>query len=195
MAQQARSDVRQRLVEAARVGVRRDGPDALTTRAVVAEAGVSTGALYHHFPSLDHLLAAVAEDELRAGVARAAAVDPGGAGGPLAWLVEAVVGDVDLAVTVASLRARAEAGEDGPAAVARVQAMVAATVGEVVAQARDLGQIEPTLDVEALVEVVDILWDGLGRRHARGLLRTSPDRVVATVARILPQGCAPRPSG
>ena len=43
----------------------KQGLEAVTLRAVARKAGVSHGAPYRHFPSLDHLLAAVAEQGFR----------------------------------------------------------------------------------------------------------------------------------
>jgi len=55
-------DLRRALVEAARVVLERDGPQALSLRAVAREAGVSPAAPYHHFKDKCDLLTAVAEE-------------------------------------------------------------------------------------------------------------------------------------
>src|SRR5579864_6910705 len=59
--------MRERLIDAAEECLRA-GSGELTAREVMAAADVSTGTLYHYFPSLDDLLLAVAE--------RAAATQP-----------------------------------------------------------------------------------------------------------------------
>ncbi|WNV87414.1 TetR/AcrR family transcriptional regulator [Umezawaea sp. Da 62-37] len=53
---------RRELVVAATELLDEGGPEAVTLRAVSAQAGVSRGAPYGHFPDKEHLLAAVAED-------------------------------------------------------------------------------------------------------------------------------------
>jgi AcrR family transcriptional regulator len=55
----ARGDTRARLLDAAGVVIRRDGPQALTLDAVAARAGVSKGGLLYHFRSKRELLDAL----------------------------------------------------------------------------------------------------------------------------------------
>jgi AcrR family transcriptional regulator len=55
-------DLRRALLEAAMVIIERDGPGALTLRAVAREAGVSPAAPYHHFKDKGELLYAVAKE-------------------------------------------------------------------------------------------------------------------------------------
>ena len=65
---------RERLLEAARRVVARDGVGGLTLRAIARQAGVSHGAPLRHFPTLASLLAAVSAwgfEQLRASVAEA----------------------------------------------------------------------------------------------------------------------------
>ncbi len=52
-------DVRDQLFDAARSVLRRDGPDALTSRAVTAEAGLAKGILHRHFADFTGFLAAL----------------------------------------------------------------------------------------------------------------------------------------
>lgn len=53
-------DIREQLFGAAERVLLRDGPDALTSRAVTTEAGVAKGILHRHFPDFDAFLAALA---------------------------------------------------------------------------------------------------------------------------------------
>jgi len=55
-------DLRRALLEAAMVIIERDGPNALTLRAVAREAGVSPAAPYHHFKDKSELLFAVSKE-------------------------------------------------------------------------------------------------------------------------------------
>ena len=71
-------DLSRALVEAALRLIERDGPSALSLRAVAREAGVSPAAPYHHFADKSELLAAVAHqgwvalgEAMKEGLARA----------------------------------------------------------------------------------------------------------------------------
>jgi AcrR family transcriptional regulator len=53
-------DLRRALMDSATAILERDGPNALSLRAVAREAGVSPAAPYHHFKDKDELLSAIA---------------------------------------------------------------------------------------------------------------------------------------
>jgi AcrR family transcriptional regulator len=57
-------DPRGQLFEAAERVLLRDGPEALTSRAVTAEAGVAKGVLHRHFADFDAFLAELALDRI-----------------------------------------------------------------------------------------------------------------------------------
>ena len=59
-------DLQRALVEAAARILERDGPNAMSLRAVAREAGVSPAAPYHHFKDKDELMAAVARQGFEA---------------------------------------------------------------------------------------------------------------------------------
>jgi AcrR family transcriptional regulator len=59
-------DLRRALVDAAKQVLERDGPQALSLRAVAREAGVSPAAPYHHFKDKCDLLNALAEEGFHA---------------------------------------------------------------------------------------------------------------------------------
>lgn len=68
-------DLRNALLASARALLERDGPTALSFRAIARAVGVSQAAPYHHFPDKEHLLVALATlgfDELRASQTAAA---------------------------------------------------------------------------------------------------------------------------
>jgi AcrR family transcriptional regulator len=73
-------DLRRALMESADTILERDGPNALSLRAVAREAGVSPAAPYHHFKDKDELLSAIA----REGFARLSAALFDAAGGECA---------------------------------------------------------------------------------------------------------------
>ncbi|HEX4182699.1 MAG TPA: TetR/AcrR family transcriptional regulator [Caulobacteraceae bacterium] len=55
-------DLRRALLESADAILEREGPNALSLRAVAREAGVSPAAPYHHFKDKDELLSAIAHE-------------------------------------------------------------------------------------------------------------------------------------
>lgn len=57
-------DVRQQLFQAAERVLLRDGPNALTSRAVTAEADVAKGVLHRHFTDFDAFLAELVQDRI-----------------------------------------------------------------------------------------------------------------------------------
>jgi AcrR family transcriptional regulator len=57
-------DVRQQLLDAAERVLLRDGPDAVTSRAVTTEAGVAKGILHRHFPDFGTFLATLALNQM-----------------------------------------------------------------------------------------------------------------------------------
>ena len=72
-------DLRRALVDAARAVLRAQGPEGCSLREVARRAGVSHAAPYHHFPSREALLGALAEEafaEMDRGMAEAQAAAP-----------------------------------------------------------------------------------------------------------------------
>ncbi|HWD81666.1 MAG TPA: TetR/AcrR family transcriptional regulator [Kribbella sp.] len=61
----AMRDVRQQLFDAAERVLLRDGPEALTSRAVTTEAGCAKGLLHKHFTDFDGFLAELVLDRIR----------------------------------------------------------------------------------------------------------------------------------
>ena len=64
-----REQVRQHLLDAARTVISRDGPEAATTRAILAEAGMAIGSLYTYFSGKEELFAELAEQTIAENVA------------------------------------------------------------------------------------------------------------------------------
>jgi AcrR family transcriptional regulator len=70
-------DVREQLFDAAERVVLRDGPNALTSRAVTTEAGVSKGVLHRHFEDFDAFLVELVQDRIGRIDEQAAALQAG----------------------------------------------------------------------------------------------------------------------
>jgi AcrR family transcriptional regulator len=67
-------DVREQLFDAAERILLRDGPSALTTRAVTTEAGCANGVLHRHFADFDAFLAELVQDRVTRMDSQAAAL-------------------------------------------------------------------------------------------------------------------------
>ena len=95
-------DVREQLFDAAERVLLRDGPDALTSRAVTTEAGCAKGVLHRHFADFDAFLAEFMLDRVNRMDSQAAALlDSAGTGtvaGNLADALTAVFGSVAVAI-------------------------------------------------------------------------------------------------
>lgn len=149
-------DARQRLFDAAERVLVRDGPAALTSRVVTAEAGVAKGVMHRHFADFDAFLTELALDRIaridaQAAVLRAAA-GTGSVAGNLADALSELFGPVTLGIVglVLSrdhLRGRLrDAGSSGVPLLAEATAMIASYLDA----ERNLGRIAPGADVKAL---------------------------------------------
>jgi len=153
-------DPRGQLFEAAERVLLRDGPAALTSRAVTAEAGVAKGVLHRHFADFDAFLAELALDRIawigaRAADLRAtagagtvtgnlAAALPGLSGPALLALVRLVIARDELRT-----RLRAATGSRVP-----VVSEAVAMVSGYLAAERDLGRLAAGADIATLAPML-----------------------------------------
>jgi AcrR family transcriptional regulator len=148
--------VREQLFGAAERVLLRDGPSALTSRAVTAEAGCAKGVLHRHFDDFDAFLAEFVLDRIERMDAQAAALrDAAGTGAVpdnLAGALTALFGSVAVAVVALvtfrdELRARLRrAWPAGVPVLTEAAGMLAAYL----AAERELGRIAADADVEVL---------------------------------------------
>ncbi|MEU2121180.1 TetR/AcrR family transcriptional regulator [Nocardia niwae] len=149
-------DVREQLFDAAERILLRDGPSALTSRAVTTEAGCAKGVLHRHFSDFDDFLAQLVSARI-ADIERRAAdlCESAGSGGVVEQLTAAltdVFGPVTTAVVSLitfrdELRARLRRTRStGVPVLAEATAMIAGYLGA----ERDLGRITATADVDVL---------------------------------------------
>ena len=149
-------DAREQLFGAAERILVRDGPHALTSRAVTTEAGVAKGVLHRHFGGFDAFLAELVEDRI-ARIGRQAAVLRDSAGtGTVAGNLTSALTDLFSSVAVAiialitfrdDLRARLrQAGHAGVPLLTEATAMLASYL----AAERDLGRLAARADVTTL---------------------------------------------
>ncbi len=149
-------DVRAQLFDAAERVLLRDGPNALTSRAVTTEAGVAKGVLHRHFADFDAFLAELVEDRIgRLGRQAAALLGTAGTGtvaGNLTGALTDLLGSVAVAIVALitfrdDLRARLrQAGHAGVPLLTEAAAMIASYL----ATERDLRRIAADADVDTL---------------------------------------------
>ncbi|MBT2211277.1 MULTISPECIES: TetR/AcrR family transcriptional regulator [Actinomadura] len=149
-------DAREQLFSAAERVLLRDGPNALTSRALTAEAGVAKGVLHRHFANFDAFLAEFVLDRVQRMDAQTAALrDAAGTGtiaGNLSQALTALYGSVAVAV-VALVTFRDELRDrlrdTWPAGVP-VLTEAATMFGDYLTAERELGRLAPEADVETL---------------------------------------------
>ncbi|HEY8481271.1 MAG TPA: TetR family transcriptional regulator [Spirillospora sp.] len=182
-------NAREQLFDAAERVLLRDGPSALTSRAVTAEAGCAKGVLHRHFADFDAFLAEFVADRARRTEAQGAALaESAGTGTVVDNLAEAMIavfGSAAVAILPLitfrdELRARLRA--TWPTGLPIIAEAVRAVASYLAAE-RDLGRIAADADVEALAPAL------LGAGHLQFADRTAPppdrEAVRSTVTTIL----------
>jgi AcrR family transcriptional regulator len=149
-------DVRAQLFDAAERVLLRDGPGALTSRAVTTEAGVAKGVLHRHFADFDDFLASLIEDRSVRVVAQAdgliAAAGTGTVAGNLSTVLTSLftsvaAGIMSLIIFRDELRARLRAAHpDGIPLLAAAGRMIS----DYLIAERDRGRLSPTADIDSL---------------------------------------------
>ncbi|WP_275559927.1 TetR/AcrR family transcriptional regulator [Streptomyces sp. 5-6(2022)] len=156
----AMRDVREQLFQAAERVLLRDGPSALTSRAVTTEAGCAKGVLHRHFADFDAFLAELVRDRIaRLDHQSAGLRESAGTGAvadrladALTTLFESVaVAIVSLVTSRDELRARLrETTPTGVPLLAEATAMIASYL----TAERDRGRIAADADIDALAPTV-----------------------------------------
>ena len=185
-------DVRDQLFDAAERVLLRDGPNALTSRAVTSEAGCAKGVLHRHFADFDAFLAELTVDRIgrldsQAAALRASA-GTGTVGGNLAEALTGLFGSValgivSLVISRDELRARLR-----PVSPAGIPLLTEATamIASYLTLERDLGRIAADADVDTLaptlVGAAHLLFAGReGVPPRAGAVRRLVTTVVAGV--------------
>ncbi|MFC7264253.1 TetR/AcrR family transcriptional regulator [Streptomyces lutosisoli] len=149
-------DAREQLFDAAERVLLRDGPSALTSRAVTTEAGCAKGVLHRHFADFDAFLAELVLDRVRRIDHQAAALrDSAGTGtvadnltGALTNLFGSVaVAIVGLVTSRDDLRARLR--RTTPTGIPLLTE-AAAMIASYLTAERDLGRITKDADIDTL---------------------------------------------
>ncbi|MEU9789440.1 TetR/AcrR family transcriptional regulator [Streptomyces sparsogenes] len=149
-------DAREQLFDAAERVLLRDGPSALTSRAVTTEAGCAKGVLHRHFADFDAFLAELVLDRIARIDDQATALREAAGTGTVADNLTGALSDLfeSVAVAIVSLITfrddlRARLRQDRPTGVpllAEATAMIAAYL----TAERDLGRVAADADVDTL---------------------------------------------
>ncbi|WP_328608804.1 TetR/AcrR family transcriptional regulator [Amycolatopsis sp. NBC_00345] len=169
-------DARRQLFVAAERVLLRDGPGALTSRAVTDEAGVAKGVLHRHFPDFDAFLAELVRDRAariddQAALLRASA----GIGSVAGNVADAVTELFDpIAVAIVSLvifrdELRARLRATGPAYGIPVLTEASAMLAAYLTDESELGRIAADADTASLALAL------IGAGHLLFAGRTQPD--------------------
>jgi AcrR family transcriptional regulator len=191
-------DARGQLFAAAERVLLRDGPGALTSRAVTAEAGVAKGVLHRHFADFDGFLAELIEDRIaRLGPQAAALREAAGTGtvtDNLTGAVTSLLGSVAVAIIPLITfrdKLRARLRRDRPSGVPMLSEAVA-MIADYLAAERDLGRIAADANPAMLAPTL------LGAAHLLYADRDpgppDPAAVRAILATVL-VGVLPGPGG
>jgi AcrR family transcriptional regulator len=178
-----KEQVRQRLIDAARAVVLRDGHEGATTRAILDEAGMSAGSLYNYFASKDELFDALADQVVGENVA--ALVDRDGNGGDANLRVALDLLDKPDLPALAWYRGRMSTDPDVRESLATFNRSIVESFAPLVKQAQADGAIDEGIDGEALIELFDVIVEGLNRREVMNGFVTDFDRVGRLAVDVL----------
>ena len=149
-------DARKQLFDAAERVLLRDGPNALTSRAVTTEAGCAKGVLHRHFADFDAFLAELVLDRVARIEAQSAALRESAGTGTVADNLTGVLKDLfeSVATAIVSLltfrdELRARLRETMPTGIPLLTE-AAAMITSYLAAERDLGRIDADADLETL---------------------------------------------
>ncbi|MCC9310322.1 TetR/AcrR family transcriptional regulator [Kitasatospora sp. RB6PN24] len=168
-------DVREQLFDAAERILLRDGPSALTSRAVTEEAGCAKGVLHRHFADFDAFLAELVRDRIARLDGQAAELaEAAGTGAVIDNLAEALTAVFQsVAVAVVALitfrdELRARLRQSGRTGGVPLLAEATAMVADYLAAERDRGRIAADADLAALAPTL------IGAGHLLFADRTAP---------------------
>jgi TetR/AcrR family transcriptional regulator, repressor for uid operon len=188
-----KDNVRRKIMDAALTCLERNDFQDVTTRELLSEAGLSTGTFYNYFPSKEHLYEALAEERLSLDIAEV--IDDSRPLGEslLVFVRDFLLTQRDGAVPIARFRSQASNSPSGADAVDRLNRWMLDQFVPIVRTAQADGIIDPALDPEAFVELLDIVYDGMGRRAASDAFQTSYARVGASLLAVLLGGAIEEP--
>jgi AcrR family transcriptional regulator len=177
-------DVRQQLFDAAERVLLRDGPSALTSRAVTTEAGCAKGVLHRHFVDFDEFLVELIRDRTARIGGRAEALRRSAGTGTVAGNLTAVLTDLftSVAASIVSLvifrdDLRVRLRRTYPTGVPLLTEAAAMISAYLLAE-RDLGRIAADADVDT----VALTLIGSGHLLFAGGDAPDPDAVLRVMS-------------
>jgi AcrR family transcriptional regulator len=179
-------DARTQLFGAAERVLARDGADALTSRAVTAEAGVAKGVLHRHFSDFDGFLAELVRDRIAA-IEALGLRDRAGAGTVAGNLADALatlfdtVGRAIVALVISRAALLARLRETTPTGIPLLTEATAATIAYLAAE-QELGRVAADADVDLLALTL------IGTAHMLLAGRQDTPPLHDVVAGLLPPG-------
>jgi AcrR family transcriptional regulator len=182
--------VRRRILDAALTCLARNDFQDVTTRELVAEAGLSTGTIYNYFSSKELLYEALAEELLGDDIERLQQETGESATGEVLFrfLSSYLFSDPAPAVALSGFRGRINLSGDAKDAIDRLNAFIVQEFTPFVEKARADGFLRDDVDAEAIVELFDIIWDGVGRRAATGTFQTDHTRIGNAMLKLVVHG-------
>lgn len=181
-----KDEVRNRLIDALVEVLLTEGPAAATSRRILQQAGLSAGALYHYFASLDELYEAAArrfttlDDPLFA-------VRPDDVNGgqvaveTLADLHVAVMEDLfgrGDQVLLSQLRSAADTNGGVRSALQEYDQITVEQAGALNRASQEAGLFRADADADALVEVIGTFFEGFNAKSRATGFATSRERVL-----------------
>lgn len=191
-----KQEVRQRLLNATWEVIEREGPEGTTTRAILEQAGMSTGALYSYFPSKGDLFTALAAWQVDERKTSAARVEPAELNDRLADVEDDVSSLIRFVVEMfaepdespAFVWFRSRTDDDVRPALVKISQSMVDQFAPQVRTAQTVAVMDPVYDSEALIELFDILVLGMNQRHFTEGFVTSFERVGQVAVAILMKG-------
>jgi AcrR family transcriptional regulator len=178
-------DVRAQLFDAAERVLLRDGPSALTSRAVTEEAGCAKGVLHRHFADFDAFLAELVLDRVARIDQQAATLRACAGVGTVADNLTRALTDLFATVAVAIISLitsrdglRSRLREARPTGVP-ILTDAAAAIACYLAAERDLGRVSADADVDLLAPTL------IGAAHLLFADRQSPPPEAGAVHRVV----------
>lgn len=169
---------RGQILDAARRAFARHGYEGATVKVLEAEAGLSRGAIFHHFRDKEALFLALAEQD----AARTAeTVAQGGLVQVMRELADLTATDGDWLGVQLEVRRRLRTNPAFAADWARRQDAVMQAATERLHRQRAAGVVRDDVPVELLVEFLRLVLDGLVSRLAAGLPATALPGVLDLV--------------
>lgn len=176
-------DAREQLFDAAERVLLKDGPEALTSRAVTTEAGCAKGVLHKHFTDFDGFLTELVLDRIRRLDDQAAVLQAGQGSvvGNLTTMLTELFSSVAVAIvglTISRDGLRARLREAVPAGVP-ILSDASRMVIDYLAAERDLGRIPAGTDVATLALTL------IGSAHMLFADRTGPRPTPEDVRKLV----------